>query len=146
MTRGRAQADDLIQLAVGIVGDCPEAAFLVATDGTILAWNSRATEVLGIPAWEASARSCAKVVCGHSADGAPICTAGCPLLTGAVAVPQALAMRVRSGGPGSSRAVHVQHLPIKDPRLGTTLAMLHLIDPDGECQIRQAHDAEDKCV
>jgi hypothetical protein len=130
MTRGRARADDPIQLAVGIVGDCPDAAFLVATDGAILAWNSRATEVFGVPAWEASAHNCAAVVCGHTADGVPVCKWGCPLLSGAEPAPGAVAMRVRSGSLGSDRAVLVQHLPVKDPRRGTTIAMIHLVDPE----------------
>jgi hypothetical protein len=39
-------------------------------------------------------------------------------------------MRVRCGGLGSGRAVHVQHVPIKDLRRGTTIAMVHLVDPE----------------
>jgi hypothetical protein len=119
-----------VQLAIGVVGDCAGAAFLVARDGTIVAWNSRATEVFGIPAWGASAHNCAAVVCGHTADGVPVCKRACPLLSGAEPAPGAVAMRVRSGGLGSDRAVLVQHVPIKDPRRGTTIAMLHLVDPE----------------
>jgi PAS domain-containing protein len=130
MTRTRGLAEDLIQTAAGFVGDCPDAAFLVAQDGTIVAWNSPATDLFGIPPWEASAHNCATVICGRSADGAPLCRIGCPLLAGAEPVPGPVAMRVRCGGLGSGRAVHVQHVPIKDLRRGTTIAMVHLVDPE----------------
>jgi hypothetical protein len=129
MTRARVLTEDLIQAAAQFVGDCPDAAFLAAGDGTIVAWNSRATDLFGIPAWVASAHNCAKVVCGRSWDGAILCRTGCPLLTGAAEpVPGPVPMRVTSGRSGSSLAVHVQHVPIKDPVAGATIAMVHLID------------------
>jgi hypothetical protein len=129
MTRTRVAAEDLIQAAAHFVGDCPDAAFLVAADGTIVAWNSQATDLFGIPAWEASAHNCAKVVCGRSRDGAILCRTGCPMLTGAAEpVPGPVSMRVTCGGRGSSLAVHIQHVPIKDPLGGATIAMVHLVD------------------
>ncbi|HEY8681323.1 MAG TPA: hypothetical protein VIN01_09760 [Candidatus Dormibacteraeota bacterium] len=131
MTRTRDLTEDLIRAAAGFVGDCPEAAFLVAGDGTIVAWNSQATNLFGIPAWEASAHNCAKVVCGHSAEGAALCSPACPLPAGtAEPVPGPVAMLVRCGGLGSGRAVHVRHVPIKDPQRDSTIAMVHLVEPD----------------
>jgi len=129
MTRARLQTDDLMQLAIGIVGDCPDAAFLVATDGTIVAWNTPASELFGIATWDASAHNCGAIVHGFSQSGEPICRAGCPLLTGREPAPPSTAMRVRSGLLDSVRAVNVHHLPIRDAMLGTTIAVLHLVDP-----------------
>jgi PAS domain-containing protein len=130
MTRTRVLGEDLIQAATGFVGDCPDAAFLVARDGTIVAWNSPASDLFGIPAWEASGRNCATVICGRSADGAILCRIGCPLLAEAEPVPGPVAMHVRGGGLGSGRAVQIQHVPIKDLRRGATIAMIHLVDPE----------------
>src|SRR4029077_15019557 len=128
MTRARPRADDAIQVAKGMVGDCPDAAFLVARDGTILAWNSPASELFGIATWQASAHRCAGVVQGCSAAGEPVCRAGCPLLTGRKAAPSSAPMRVRFGGLKGGRSVRVHHLPIRDAQLGTTIAVLHLVD------------------
>jgi PAS domain-containing protein len=130
MTPTRARTEDLIRAAAGFVGDCPDAAFLVAPDGTIVAWNSEATDLFGIPAWEASAHQCATVICGRAADGASLCSIDCPLLAGAEPVPGPVAMRVRCGRLGSDRAVRLQHVPIRDLRRGTTVAMVHLVHPD----------------
>jgi PAS domain-containing protein len=130
MTRTRVPAADLIQAAAHFVGECPDAAFLVARDGTILAWNSPATDLFGVPAWEASAHNCAEVVRGRSAEGASLCSTHCPLLTGlAEPVPGPVLMRVGCGGRGSGRAVNVQHVAIRNPLRGTTIAMVHLVDP-----------------
>jgi hypothetical protein len=130
MTRTRVPAEDLIQAAADFVGDCPDAAFLVARDGTIVAWNPPASYLLGIPAWVASARNCADVIRGRAADGAPLCRIGCPLLAGAEPFPGPVAMRVSGGGLGSGRPVRVQHVPIKDLQRGATVAMVHLVDPE----------------
>ncbi|HEY8761537.1 MAG TPA: PAS domain-containing protein [Candidatus Dormibacteraeota bacterium] len=130
MTRTRVPAEDLIQAAAHFVGECQDAAFLVARDGTIVAWNTRAAELFGIPAWEASAHNCAKLVRGRSADGAPLCSTNCPLLAGlAEPVPGPVPICVGYGSRGSGRAVNVQHVPIKNPLRGTTIAMVHLVDP-----------------
>jgi PAS domain-containing protein len=129
MTRARLRPDDRLEVAIGIVGDCPDAAFLVARQGTILAWNAAASELFGIPAWDASARNCAVVVQGCSPALVPICRAGCPLLTDTEPVPRSAAMRVRCGSLARGRPVSMQHLPIRDPLLGTTIAVLHLVEP-----------------
>jgi PAS domain-containing protein len=128
MTGARLLPDDRLQAAIDIVGDCPDAAFLVARGGTIVAWNRAASELFGIPAWDASARNCAAVVQGCSPAGEPVCRAGCPLLTDVARAPRSVAMRVRCGGLGAGRTVSVHHLPVRDARLGTTIAVLHLVD------------------
>jgi hypothetical protein len=129
MTSARLRPDDYLQVAKGIVGDCSDAAFLADGQGTIVAWNTAASELFGIVAWDASARNCAAVVQGCSPAGVPICQARCPLLRDAGRVPRSMGMRVPSGSLGRSRPVNVQHLPIRDPRLGTTIAVLHLVEP-----------------
>jgi hypothetical protein len=128
MTRAGLRPDDGMQAAIGMVGDCPDAAFLVDRDGTIIAWNTAASELFGRPAWEASAHTCAAIVKGCSPAGSPLCRAGCPLLTDKGPAPRSAVMRIRNGGLGPGRSVQVHHLPIRDPRLGTTIAMLHVID------------------
>jgi hypothetical protein len=128
MTRSRLLPDDRLPVAIDIVGDCPDAAFLVAREGTIVAWNTAASELFGIPVWDASARNCAVVVQGRSPAGAPVCRAGCPLLNDGAQAPRSVAMRVRGGGLGPGRPVNVHHLPVRDSRLGTTIAVLHLVD------------------
>ena len=130
MTRTRVPVEYLFKAAAHFVGECPDAAFLAARDGTVLAWNSAATDLFGVPAWVASAQNCANVVRGRSADGAPLCSTHCPLLAGlAEPVPGPVPIWVACGSRGSGRAVNVQHVPIKDPRRGTTIAMVHLVDP-----------------
>jgi hypothetical protein len=131
MTKAGLRPDDRMRVAIGIVGDCSDAAFLVAGEGTIVAWNTAASELFGIAAWDASARSCAVVVNGCSASGEAICRTGCPLLKGATPAPASTAMRIRRGRLGPERSIHVHHLPIKDPERGTTIAMLHLVDDQG---------------
>lgn len=130
MIKAGLRPDDLIQVAIGIVGDCPDAAFLVAGEGTIIAWNTAASELFGIAAWDASARNCAVVVQGCSVSGETICRAGCPLLIGSTCAPRAVAMRIPSGRIAPRRTVQVHHLPIKDQERDTTIAMLHLVDAD----------------
>lgn len=129
MPRDRLRPDDRLQVAIDIVGDCSDAAFLVDRQGTIVAWNAAASELFGIAAWDASARSCAAVVQGCSPSAEPICRAGCHLLRDAGAASRSTEMRVTCGSLGRSRPVNVQHLPIRDPGLGTTIAVLHLVEP-----------------
>jgi hypothetical protein len=129
MTSARLLSEDRLQVAIGIVGDCSDAAFLADGQGSVVAWNTAASELFGIVTWDASARNCAAIVQGCSPAGVPICQARCPLLRDAVRVPRSMEMRVPSGSIGRSRPVNVQHLPIRDPRLGTTIAVLHLVEP-----------------
>jgi hypothetical protein len=129
MTKSGLQPDDRMRAATGIVGDCADAASVATREGTIVAWNAAASELFGIATWDASAQSCAVVVQGCMVSGEAICRAGCPLLIGSTSAPRSVAMLIPRGRLGPGRAVHVHHLPIKDPRLGT-IAMLHLVDPD----------------
>ena len=129
MTMARLRPDAILGLAIGIVGDCSDAAYLVDGRGTIVAWNTAASELFGIAAWDASARSCAAVVQGCSPAGTPICRAGCPFLKESQPAPPSVEMRIPSGGLGRSRLVNIQHLPIRDPVSSTTIAVLHVVEP-----------------
>jgi hypothetical protein len=57
MTRSRLLPDDRLQVAIDVVGDCPDAAFLVAREETIVAWNTAASELFGILVWSWGRRS-----------------------------------------------------------------------------------------
>ena len=129
MTMARLRPDAILALAIGIVGDCSDAAYLVDGRGTIVAWNAAASELFGIAAWDASARNCAAVVQGCSRAGTPICRAGCPFLDESAPAPPSMEMRIPSGSLGRSRPVTIQHLPIRDPALGSKIAILHLVEP-----------------
>jgi PAS fold len=133
MTSARLLTEDRLQVAIGIVGDCSDAAFLVDRQGTIVAWNAAACELFGIVAWDASARNCASVVRGCSPAGVPICRAGCPLLSDAGRATRSTEMQVPCGRLGRSRPVNLQHVPIRDPQAGATIAVLHLVEPRPAC-------------
>ena len=121
----------MLSTAAGIVGDCAEPAFLVGMDGTILAWNSAASEFFGIAAWHAAGRNCALVVRGCSLDGTAACQPNCTVL---VALAQGIAaeameMVARTGDlPAGRRPALVHHLPITHPDAGP-LGVLHVLAP-----------------
>ncbi|TMD54786.1 MAG: hypothetical protein E6I85_05405 [Chloroflexi bacterium] len=129
--RRRLTPDELVAAARTTVAECAMPAFLVGADSRIMAWNGAASEFFGIPAWNASALSCALVVHGCLRDGKPVCTPGCWLLNGKKAgpVPEAMEMVIRTGRPPSGqRLARVIHTRITHPRAGQ-LGLLHTMIP-----------------
>jgi hypothetical protein len=66
--------DDAFRQARSRVVESSAPAFMVDTEGIIVAWNTAATGFFGIPAWAASAHLCADIVRGSG------CSEGCPFL------------------------------------------------------------------
>jgi PAS domain-containing protein len=58
----------------------PMAAFATGTRGRIVAWNSRAAELLGIPAGDACGKPCAALLDGRTLGGAAVCSPSCMLV------------------------------------------------------------------
>ncbi|TMC08428.1 MAG: hypothetical protein E6J29_14775 [Chloroflexi bacterium] len=115
--RRRLTPDELVAAARTTVAECAMPAFLVGADSRIMAWNGAALEFFGIPAWNASALSCALVVHGCLRDGKPVFTPGCWLLN------------IRTGRPPSGqRLARVIHTRITHPRAGQ-LGLLHTMIP-----------------
>lgn len=54
-----------------------DAAFAVDLNGQIRAWNHAAELMFGCDASSANQRSCAAIINGHGASGAPVCKADC---------------------------------------------------------------------
>lgn len=128
------EPDELIDAAVGMVGDCGDAAFLVTMDGTIVAWNERATEFFGVAPWHACQKDCATVVRAFTPSGDVVCTPDCPVRARAghaIVTPEIRVNVLVDDVPSNVRHAHVHHLPIVHEDAGP-LAILHVIgrEPD----------------
>ncbi|HVA62255.1 MAG TPA: PAS and helix-turn-helix domain-containing protein [Terriglobales bacterium] len=103
-----------------------DAAFVVASDGRILAWNATAEALFGYTTVEAMRRSCHELLQGVGALGTRVCHDQCEAWKCAhrgQAVPNFdLEVTVRSG---QRRWVNVSNLVYRDRRRGLTL-MVHL--------------------
>ena len=124
-------ADELLSSAVGLVADCGDPAFLVTMDGTIVAWNERATEFFGLTAWHACQRNCASIVRGFTAAGEVLCRRDCPVRRDLARglVPREVELNALVDGlPSTVRHSHVHHLPIMHPDAGP-VGVLHVVGP-----------------
>ena len=117
---GRTAVDSARSMVTGAA----DPAFLVDMDGKILAWNSAATELFGVAAWQASSHSCFKLMCSLRCDGEPACRADCPVLARIAvgSVPAATEVNLEP----TSAPLLVHHLAIWDER-NRPVAVLHLI-------------------
>ena len=123
------EPDEVLSVAVGIVDDCSDPAFLVSMEGKVLAWNGAACAFFGIAAWQASADNCATVVRGHAEDGEALCVADCPIreqLRRGVAAQEMDVVALTGARPSTPRRAHVHHLPVTHPDAGP-LGILHLL-------------------
>jgi PAS domain-containing protein len=96
----------------------------VDIEGTLLAWNTAATELFGLPPWQASSHACFEVLRGLRRQGLAACSADCPVLAGLAShtVPRgADAILEPSGTP-----VRMHHLAVWD-ELDRPVAVLLLV-------------------
>ena len=106
-----------------------EAAFVVGTDGVVVACNNDASLLFGRPASEVVGRKCYSVVRGCVPSGEPACSANCPLIQGLGILPgpPAVELVVRGGGrPAARQLVNVQHIPLSSPQ-GHPSGLLHIL-------------------
>jgi hypothetical protein len=73
---------DLPMITPAQVERLADAAFLTNAQGTIAAWNTAATELLGHPATRAVGSRCAILLEGVRMHGAPVCTHPCLMVQG----------------------------------------------------------------
>jgi diguanylate cyclase (GGDEF)-like protein len=73
---------DLPMITPAQVERLADAAFLTEAQGTIAAWNTAATELLGHPATRAVGSRCAVLLEGVKMLGAPVCTQPCLMVQG----------------------------------------------------------------
>jgi PAS domain-containing protein len=123
------EPDEVLSVAVAIVDDSSDPAFLVSMDGKILAWNRAACEFFGIPVWQASAQNCAAVVGGHAEDGEALCVRDCSIreqLRQGVSAKEMDMVALTGARPSTTRRARVHHLPVTHPDAGP-LGILHLL-------------------
>jgi DNA-binding CsgD family transcriptional regulator len=102
-------------------------AFVSALDGTVVAWNREATELLGVGSGRAVGWPCWRLVAGRGADDAPICRQGCSVLREAAEGGAPASADVDVTGRRGRRTLHFQHLVLKGSA-GEPLAVLHLLE------------------
>lgn len=81
----------------GLVAGSSDPAFLLSTEGRILAWNEGAEKLLEYEAREAAGQPCWRILYGVTSGGEPVCTPGC-----------AAAACFQRGQPFSAPDLHVR--------------------------------------
>ena len=124
--RSRGFPERLDVIDVDSIG---EPAFVVGTDGVVVACNDDASLLFGRPANEVIGRKCYSVVRGCVPSGELACAANCPLIQGLGVLPgpPAVELVVRGGGrPSARHLVNVQHIPLSNVRGGPS-GLLHIL-------------------
>ena len=117
---GRTAVDD----ARSMVSGAGDPAFLVDMEGTLLAWNSAATELFGVTPWQASSHPCSEAMRNLRRKGEAACSADCPILAGLVLGSIPAAIDVILQPTGSPLRIH--HVAVWDERK-LPVAVLHLV-------------------
>lgn len=127
-----------LQSLVKAFADSPEPTFVVAMDSTIVAWNSAAAGLFGIPPWGALGRPCQAIVAGRSTLGDVVCRAACSVLREALAGRSAPPMDlvVNIGRPVQKRCLRVHLVTLKDEE-GQPLGVMHLVEDVQERRERE---------
>lgn len=119
--------------AASALGEYGGAAFVVALDGTVVAWNDAAATLLGVPVKTAIGQKCWELVQGVGPDGRPVCHPRCAVMDGArrgVAhqYVDALVPLPGSGaraGAGARRHLVMGNLILRDPVSAAPAAVRH---------------------
>ncbi|MBI4491955.1 MAG: helix-turn-helix transcriptional regulator [Chloroflexi bacterium] len=124
-------------LASGLA-DSPEPTFVVALDGTIVAWNPAAAELFDVPAWQAIGQPCQAIIAGATAQGDAVCCAACVVLREAAAGRSAPATDLVAtlGRPARRRWLRVHVVGLKDAE-GQPQGVLHLVEDVHERRTRE---------
>lgn len=72
-----------LQLLVAPIVDTADAAFVVSLDCQVLAWSSRAQQLLGFSPADVLGRYCYDVIPARDATGQSLCGVNCPMVTAA---------------------------------------------------------------
>lgn len=104
-----------------------EPAFVSALDGTVVAWNRGAAELLGVGGGRAVGWPCWRLVAGRTPDAVQVCHQGCSVLREAAGGRAPAAADVVVTGPRGRRTLRFQHLVLTSSG-GEPLAVLHLLE------------------
>ncbi len=126
-------AIDRARRAASALGESGGAAFVVALDGTVVAWNDAAAALLGIPAETAIGQKCWELVRGVGPDGRPVCHSRCAVMDGArrgVAHHYVDALVPLRGsdaraGAGARRHLVMDGMILRDPASAAPAAVRH---------------------
>jgi len=127
------QAIEQARRAASALGESTGAAFVIALDGTVVAWNDGAATLLGIPAEIALGQKCWQLVQGLGSDGRPVCHRYCAVIDGArrgvaelfvdVLVP--LRGPDDAGGARARRHLVMGSMVLRDPDTTAPVAVRH---------------------
>lgn len=127
------QAIEHARRAASALGEHSGAAFVVALDGTVVAWNDAAATLLGIPAETAIGQKCWQVVQGLGSDGRPLCHRRCAVIDAArrgvtdLFVDALVPLRGpdAAGGTRARRHVVMGTMVLRDPDTTAPAAVRH---------------------
>ncbi len=116
-------------LATWIVGSAKVAAFASGPDGTVLAWNHTAEELLATCARKVRGAQCHDVVAGHDAYGNRYCGPLCPIRRMACRSETIRRFRLDLGGPDTVPLPVWVLVVVIGEHLSCGPSLIHLLEP-----------------